>query len=123
MVYSVAHADVQSLHPLVVNPDLGETKQPWPGLEWSLWECEGRSQSACGAESSHSGSVCTCAASLCLQKQLSSVSLLPWTGFLKLAELLPPVVTPSLQFTDTTMQEVGLLWALQMVLDPCTPPG
>lgn len=44
MVCSVAHAAVQSLHPLVANPDLGETKQPWPGLERSLWECEGRAR-------------------------------------------------------------------------------
>lgn len=38
-----------------------------------------------------------------------------------LSSFLRAVETHSLQFTDTTVQELGLLWALQTVVDPCTP--
>lgn len=40
-----------------------------------------------------------------------------------LSSFLRAVETHSLQFTVTTIQELGLLWALWMVMDPCPPPG
>lgn len=125
VICSVAHAAVQSLHPRVANPDLGETEQSWPGLEQSLWEREGRARGLVEHASPRSSSICTSAASPCPQEQPSSVSLLPCSlkRLHKLAELLPPLKTYSLEPTVTTMQKSELLLALQAVLDPCTTLG
>lgn len=93
MIRSVARAAVQSPHTPTAHPDRGETEQPRPGLEQSLGEGEGRARALAEHPPPCPGSLCTRAASLCPQKQLSSPSLLPcrWKGLCKLTEPLPPL--------------------------------
>lgn len=95
---------------LRVNPDLGETKQPWPGLEWSLWECEGRAR-VLVEHSPPTLAVFALIQPLCVCRSSSQQSpCSPGQGSISLlSSFLRAMETHSFQFAATTIQELGLL--------------